>query len=1308
MELKDKIKIWQQNVNKSPICQHDLLSGGKLSDMNIDVIALQEPAINAFNHNLTIAARNWSTIYPTTHNAAPNKTRSIILVSAQISTDTWNQLDFPSGDVTVIQIKGSWGKLTIFNIYNEGNSNVTINALTKYYKDNRDNMERGTEPGKSAHILWVGDFNRHHPYWDDPNDTRLFTNEATKEAETLIEAVAEVGLELALPSGTPTHCHNVTKKWSRLDQVFISEHSVNMLTACDTLTEHMGIKTDHLPILTELNLSVSITEDSPAPNYREVDWEAFRKELGKVLDNTQPAERIDNQRQLDRSCGNLTKAIQNVIQTQVPVAKISPKTKRWWTKELTQLRRHAEKLGRQAYRQRACLDHVIHAERKEAAKKYAKVLQHTKRQHWRDWLEKADEPDIWTANRIISAPATDGGKARIPILKRQLETQETAAYTNNEKAEALAECFFPPKPQEDNSQTERKYPRQCRGNIKITAEQIQNQTRKLKPYKAPGPDGIPNIVLTKCADMLIDRLLPIFEAMFERGLMYKPWKTFTTVVLRKPGKPRYDVPKAYRPIALLNTMWKVLTAIVAEQLTYVSEKYHLLPDNHFGGRPGRTTTDAMHLLTNTIKQSWRAGKVTAVLFLDIEGAFPNAVPPQLEHNMRKRGVPKKIVGFIHNMLRGRETSLKFDGYTSDPIKIDNGIGQGDPLSMVMYQFYNADLLDIPKEEGESAIAYVDDTLMLATANNFQEAHDKLASMMSREGGVAEWSTSHNSRLEYSKLALIDFAHRSSTAERTPLQLPQREVQPTESAKYLGVIFDQNLNWKAQHAHAVGKGTSWATQIKRLTRPTWGITPKYARKLYISVAIPRTLYALDIWCAPVGATDTEAKRTPKVIKQLTSIQRIGALAVTGGLRSSPTDALDANAFLLPLSLTVNNWHHRAAVRLAMLPSDHPLHRIANRKTTGKIKRHKSPINSLLGAYAYDPKRLEKIPSTARDPMQSGKLPFKINIAETRENSMREDEEANEEVQVYTDGSAINGKVGAAAILIREGNAPRTLHLHLGPESEHTVHEAELVGIILGMHLISTEKHGSTTFAIGVDNQAAIKAFQSTLRNPGHHLAREALRIANQIQKRRSKARYSLTIRWTAGHEGIEGNEAADVEAKAAAEGKTTDKPLLPSYLRKRLPINPAAVKRAHHDKQKKTWIKEWRSSKRGIACTRIDSSTPSKKFLSSISQNELSRDAASRIGQFRLAHSPVNQYLKRIGKVDSARCPACGADEETIRHFLIQCPSYAHERWALAKQASKQRKQVTMEALLGTPELAIPLANYIDATKRFSNIDTKEQ
>jgi len=284
-----------------------------------------------------------------------------------------------------------------------------------------------------------------------------------------------------------------------------------------------------------------------------------------------------------------------------------------------------------------------------------------------------------------------------------------------------------------------------------------------------------------------------------------------------------------------------------------------------------------------------------------------------------------------------------------------------------------------------------------------------------------------------------------------------------------------------------------------------------------------------------------------------------------------------------------------------------------------------------------------------------------------------------------------------VLIRRGNPPRALHHSLGPETEHTVHEAELVGILLGMHLISTEKHGGTSFAIGVDNQAAIKAFHSAMRNPGHHLAREILRLANQIRKRRQKGNYGLIMRWTAGHEGIAGNEQVDREAKRAAEGLTSEKKTLPTYLRKPLLINPAAAKRAHHESLMKKWKREWKDTVRGRRAAHLDGSTPSRKFLNAISHKELSRSDASRIAQFRLGHAPVNQYLKRIRRVDSARCPACGDEEETAEHFMLRCPAYAHKRWALTEKAKKLRKPMEMETLLGIPEMTREVAKFIRAT-----------
>ena len=95
--------------------------------------------------------------------------------------------------------------------------------------------------------------------------------------------MADVGLKLVLLSSLPMHEHSVTKRWTRLDQVFLSEHTSEMIISCDTKPKVRGINTDHLPILTKLHLKISITEEEPIYNFRNVNWENFRTELEKQL-----------------------------------------------------------------------------------------------------------------------------------------------------------------------------------------------------------------------------------------------------------------------------------------------------------------------------------------------------------------------------------------------------------------------------------------------------------------------------------------------------------------------------------------------------------------------------------------------------------------------------------------------------------------------------------------------------------------------------------------------------------------------------------------------------------------------------------------------------------------------------------------------------------------------------------------------------------------------------------------------------------------------------------------------------------------
>jgi hypothetical protein len=129
---------------------------------------------------------------------------------------------------------------------------------------------------------------------------------------------------------------------------------------------------------------------------------------------------------------------------------------------------------------------------------------------------------------------------------------------------------------------------------------------------------------------------------------------------------------------------------------------------------------------------------------------------------------------------------------------------------------------------------------------------------------------------------------------------------------------------------------------------------------------------------------------------------------------------------------------------------------------------------------------------------------------------------------------------------------------------------------------------------------------------------------------------------------------DKEAKEAAKGCMTDTKQLPKYLRKPILINPSAVKKAHNESLAKEWREEWRNLKCRIVTLAINDTTPSTKFLKSISNPKLSRIAASAIAQLRLIHFPLNGYLKRIGKVNNMRCPACGEDEKDIKHYLLRC------------------------------------------------------
>jgi Reverse transcriptase (RNA-dependent DNA polymerase) len=427
--------------------------------------------------------------------------------------------------------------------------------------------------------------------------------------------------------------------------------------------------------------------------------------------------------QLNTAIGDLTQALQETVQEVVKRSKPRLDAKRWWNGELIKMRKELNRLRSDSYNFRAIANHRSHRELRKKSRKYGEAIIQAKRSHWANYLEEMTANEIWTANKYIREPVGDGGNPRIPMLKtKNAAGNKISVNGNDEKVELLAKTFFPPPPILVNDFTNHIYPEPLPEPSWITQEQLHKHIFKSAPYKAHGPDDIPNAVIQQCAMLISERLIRIYQAILDLGVYYDLWKDFTTVVLRKPSKPSYEALKAYRPILLLCCLAKVLTSLVAEVISNLVETYQLLPKTHFGGRLGRTTTDAIHYLVHKIKDAWREDQVVSVLFLDVEGAFPNTVTDRLIHNLKRRRIPATLVRFVAGILANRRTRLRFDDYISEYMDITNGIGQGDPLSMLLYIIYNADLLEITENDNmEDAVGYVDDIALLAKGEDFEES-----------------------------------------------------------------------------------------------------------------------------------------------------------------------------------------------------------------------------------------------------------------------------------------------------------------------------------------------------------------------------------------------------------------------------------------------------------------------------------------------------------------------------------------------------------------------------------------------------------
>ena len=211
-------------------------------------------------------------------------------------------------------------------------------------------------------------------------------------------------------------------------------------------------------------------------------------------------------------------ALQETVNDSVKCSKPRPDQKRWWSHDLSKLRKKLNRLRAKSYRYRALTSHFSHREFRKLSNEYDETVIKAKQQHWTDYLEDMSAGDIWTANRYLREPVGDGGVPRIPTIRVQgPDRMERKISDNKEKVELFAKIFFPPPPAVSTVPMNFNYPIPLPDPPEITEEQIQHQIQRLSPFKVPEPDSVPNVVLQKSASLIVPHLLHIYRAILKLG-----------------------------------------------------------------------------------------------------------------------------------------------------------------------------------------------------------------------------------------------------------------------------------------------------------------------------------------------------------------------------------------------------------------------------------------------------------------------------------------------------------------------------------------------------------------------------------------------------------------------------------------------------------------------------------------------------------------------------------------------------------------------------------------------------------------------
>ena len=536
--------------------------------------------------------------------------RVAFLVHKSIPTEFWHARRHEGSNsrlAATLTFSTTCGDIAFHNVYNWKNKAVIGDLRQHLVLQGADAV--------------VGDLNLHHPSWPRKTKSRKILSASAKEFHGDMK---NTGMTLCNEPGIITSTRSIdcnNGKGTTIDLTFVG-NAIDCRKLDWRVVPVRGFESDHRVTETTLDMEPNRLSDSVFLWHR-VDmgkyWAGVKQSmeyLGRPSLNTEK----DIDSYVDRFLDSMYSTIYKVVprtERQRPQRKIS---------DTPQIRHH-RKLADNALTElqttfdaeaRSRLRDVFYENDNEANK-----LQRIEAMRsFRHWVADGTKTmcDVWPKARLGELWRQPKTAPQMPDFVIEDEEYRSGA--------AKAECFRKhvfletsdegatpiPLPPEIPVRRPFKAPQELREG------EVMSLFNALKRRKAPGLDEIGNPALKMAKMVLVGPVEHLFRACVRLSYHPNRFKSAKTIVFRKKDKEAYNVPKSWRPIALLSSLGKMLEKLIANRLQDECISHMLLPATQFAA-PGKCTTSALRCLFNQVYRGWCMEKQykTTVMSLDMEG-----------------------------------------------------------------------------------------------------------------------------------------------------------------------------------------------------------------------------------------------------------------------------------------------------------------------------------------------------------------------------------------------------------------------------------------------------------------------------------------------------------------------------------------------------------------------------------------------------------------------------------------------------------------------------------------------------------------